>query len=44
MSKLNLTDEMIEEILRILDKGNDVELKKVRGEIVVVSISRKRIK
>ncbi len=33
--------KVIEEILRILKRGNTVELKKVSGQIVVVEIERK---
>lgn len=33
--------KIIEEILRILKRGNTVELKKVSGQIVVVEIERK---
>lgn len=33
--------KVIEEILRILKRGNTVELKKVGGQIVVVEIERK---
>lgn len=33
--------KVIEEILRILKRGNTVEVKKVNGQIVVVEIERK---
>ena len=36
-----LSDEVIEEILRILKHGNTIELKKENGKIVVVEIQRK---
>jgi hypothetical protein len=36
-----MSDEMIKEIYRILQKGNTVEIKKENGKIVLVEIQRK---
>ena len=41
MVALTLPPEVVAEIQRCLDRGNTVELKKVRGEIQVIEISRK---
>lgn len=38
-----LTMEMIEVINRILDKGNQAEVKIEKGEIVIIEIKRKKI-
>lgn len=41
MSSELFTQEVIEQILRILKSGNSVELKKERDSLVVVEIQRK---
>ena len=41
MDNLALPSEVLLEIQRCLDRGNTVELKKVRGEIQVIEIVRK---
>ena len=38
---MQLQKEVLDEIQKDLDRGNTVELKKVRGEIQVIEISRK---
>lgn len=38
------TDEVIQEIMRILKRGNTVELKKEQGCLVVVEIRRTAVK
>jgi len=41
MAKFELPEKVVEAITEALRKGNDVELKKVNGQIVVVEIQRK---
>lgn len=45
MQKITIPQTAVEEIAQILARGSDAEVKKVRGEVVVVEIRRKlRIK
>lgn len=37
-----IPEEVEKQIIQILKKGNDVELKKINGQLVVVEITRKK--
>lgn len=41
MAKLELPEKIVDAIFDALKRGNDVELKKVNGQIVVIEIQRK---
>lgn len=41
MAKLELPEKIVDAISDALKRGNDVELKKVNGQIVVIEIQRK---